>query len=433
MKKTLFYINLFLIFILQFISEVVSPIPTVVFGILCITAFLLVSTSHLMGLYLFLIPLSSGMVLYLTNVLFLIFIIIHFRGKLDANKNFIIISLLILFESIHVFINVNLGLDESIIKLLGFSACLLLFGFIKTLAKNINVTATLNFLIAGVLGFILITTGIYMFKYNISTFFTEIKRFGFVPYKKEEGLEGLIINPNTVGKYCAFIISSILTLNYFRIIKLNLLRISIITVFSIVGLLTLSRSFLLVMILILVMYLWFSIRSGRVFPVFVFGVVLTIFAVILITNTELYMSLTNRIFESDDISGSRFTIYSIYISILMSNGWLLLFGTGMQNYVEKYAKYDYLIDQATHNILLEVVSIWGVIGLLLVALLLVRILSNSMLGNIRSIDRYILLLPFFVVIISALFGQFFISYYHTFGIAIFSLVILSSNGVVKND
>lgn len=433
MKKTLFYINLFLIFLLQFISEVISPIPIVVFAFLCVTAYLLVSTDQLMGLYLFLIPLSSGAVLYLTNILFFVFIIINFKGKLEFNKNFIVILLVILLESVHVFINLNSGLDESVIKLLGFSVCMLLFGFIKTIAKNTDIIMTLNLLIAGVLGFILITTGIYIYKYNLSGFFTDIKRFGFVPYKKEDGLEGLIINPNTVGKYCAFIIAAILSLNYFRIINLSAFSVIIIAVFSVTGLLTLSRTFLLVIALILLTYLWFSIRSGKVFPLFVLAIIIAIFAIILTTNVELYSSLYDRIFEADDISGSRLTIYSIYISILLSNGWLLLFGTGMQNYVEKYMRVDNLITQATHNIVLEIISIWGILGLSLLIFLIASILKSSILRKIKSRDKYILLLPFFVVILSALFGQFFISYYHTFGIAIFSLVLLYNSGVVKND
>ncbi|OHR60351.1 O-antigen ligase family protein [Staphylococcus sp. HMSC061G12] len=432
MKKTLFYINLFLIFLFQFISEVVSPIPTLVFAFLCITAFLLVNTSQLMGLYLYLIPLSSGAILYLVNILFLIFLIIHFRKEIQLNKAFILIFLIILIESAHVFINVNTGLDESIIKLLGFAACILLFGFIETFSKSIDVKGTFNLLIFGVMGFILITTGIYIFKYNISDFFNEIRRFGFVPHKREDEMAGLIINPNTVGKYCAFIITMVLSFNYFGKISFNIWYLGVLVSISIVGLLTLSRTFLLVLGLILIIYLFFSILDKKIFPIIMFGIILSIFIGVLIFNEGLMDSLYSRLFDSNDITGSRFTIYTQYLMILLSNGMILLFGVGMQNYMDKFSKIDYTITQSTHNVLLEVLSIWGIIGLIIVILLFAYIIFTSKLWLLNSKAKAIILLPFLVVIISAFFGQFFISYYHTFGITLFSLVILYDKEVVVN-
>lgn len=434
MKKLLFYLNLFLIFILQFISEVVIPLPSILFALLCVTAFLLVGPSHIMGLYLYLILLSSGGVLYLVNMLFFISIIIYFRNEIKFDITLIFIFGIIFIESIHVLVNNSLGIEESIIKLFGFSACLLLFGFIRSLSKVIDIKATLNFLIYGLLGFTIITTGIYLFKYGIGNYFTEIRRFGFVPYKTEEGIGGLIINPNTLGKYCAFVIASILTLNTFGKIKLNIWYIFVLAMVAIVGLLTLSRTFLLVVALVMIIYLFTNVLGNKsVLSLFAFIIVISIFCIILYSNQSLYDSLYHRIFETDDISGSRLLIYSQYAAILFSHVSIFLFGVGMQNYVEKFSRLDTLISQSTHNVLLEVLSSWGIVGLLIIVILFSLIIVQSKVTNLKISKRIIILLPFFVVIISALFGQFFISYYHTFSIAIFSLVILYSDGVVKHD
>ncbi|UTB77166.1 hypothetical protein A2I62_00610 [Staphylococcus carnosus] len=162
MKKLLFYLNVLLIFLLQFISEVVTPIPSALFALLCVTAFLLVRPSHIMGLYLYLILLSSGGVLYLVNVMFFIMVIIYFYNEMTMDNSIVFILGIIIIESVHVLINNSFGLDESIIKLFGFSICLLLFGFVRSLGKVIDIKATLNFLIFGLLGFTMITTGIYL-------------------------------------------------------------------------------------------------------------------------------------------------------------------------------------------------------------------------------------------------------------------------------
>ncbi|UTB77167.1 hypothetical protein A2I62_00615 [Staphylococcus carnosus] len=200
-----------------------------------------------------------------------------------------------------------------------------------------------------------------------------------------------------------------------------------------VGLLTLSRTFLLVMALVMLIYLFTSVGARNIFSIFTFIAVILIFIIILYSNEGLYDSLYNRIFETDDISGSRFLIYSQYTAILFSHFSILLFGVGMQNYMEKFSELDNLINQSTHNVLLEVLSSWGVIGLLIVIILFSLIIMQSKVKKLKNSKRIIILLPFLVVVLSAFFGQFFISYYHTFSITIFSLVILYSDGVINHD
>ncbi|CAD2079237.1 O-Antigen ligase [Phocicoccus pinnipedialis] len=98
----------------------------------------------------------------------------------------------------------------------------------------------------------------------------------------------------------------------------------------------------------------------------------------------------------------------------------------MQDYILKLQNYNSNIFLASHNIIIEVITIWGGIGLLIVSLFLVKLITESrVFMNHDFYHKTIVLIPLLSLLISAMFGQFFISYYHTFGLLIMSLIILN--------
>lgn len=427
----MFFLSIISILILQLINQAYIPIPTMLFVFLFVCMFLLCNKEQILGVYLYLILLSSGYLLYLTNVLFVIFLVLKFRRKLSINNSFIFILIIILIESLHVFVNNNLGIDESFIKLLGFSICLIPFAFVKSFSNYINIKQTFNLFVFGFIGFTLITLNIYINDYGLGNYFTEIRRFGFMPNQVENEINGILINPNTIGKYAALIISVYLILFSYKKIKLNLLNITLLLYTMLIGFLTLSRTFLLLMFIILFIYMIVNFRMKNKFMNIFLLLSIFIGSLIIFMNDNLRQSIYNRVFETDDISGSRLLIYNQYIGIIREHANVLLIGTGMQDYSSKFTKYNDQIYQSAHNVFLEIISIWGIIGLATIILFTIFLVFESNIKKIRSnTKKTLILLPLLTILISAQFGQYFISYYHTFSVTIFSLLFLYSSEVI---
>ena len=257
-----------------------------------------------------------------------------------------------------------------------------------------------------------------------------VKRFGFSTEPIDNDSSQLLINPNTIGIYSAFIIIGLLVLIYFTKIKVNFLNILILAFASFIGMLTVSRTFILVLLICLGIIIILNINKKYSY-LFVICVTTII---MLLWNNSLVSNIKTRIFDSDDISGARFGIYSQYISIFLENSKVLLFGVGMQNYTKKIQKYNLLVDSSTHNLELECITIWGIIGLITVLALFIYVFFCCV--NFESKSWKLLIiktLPLICIFISAQFGQYFISYYHTFGFTLLGILFLDLKKEIKND
>lgn len=430
MRKSILYLFIILILILQLINQLYLQIPMILFAVLFVFIFLLSDKKQIIGVFLYLILISSGNLLYIVNVLFVFTLIIKFRKNLIVSRSVILLLLIILIETVHVIVNNNLGINESIIKLLGFSICLIPFGIIKSFSNYIDIKQTFYLFVLGFISFTLITINIYMVDYNLTNYFTEIKRFGFMPNKTDSDTNAILINPNTIGKYAALIVSSFLILYSCKKIKINFLNFLMLFYVILIGFLTLSRAFLLVTIFILLFYIISNLSKKSIVTNMLLFLFLIIGFLIILANSNLRSSVYNRIFETDDISGSRILIYNQYIEVIKEHTSIFLFGTGMQDYLFKFTKYNNEIYQAAHNLFLEIISIWGILGLIILATYTLMLITESNFIKIKSKQRQLLIiLPLLTIIISAQFGQYFISYYHTFSVTIFSLLFMFNDEV----
>ena len=429
--KNLVYCNLILIFLLQFINQVFIPIPLFIIGILYVFSFFFSNKENILGVYLYLIMISSGFLLYLTNILFVIFLLWYYRNNIIIGINSLLILLLTLNESVHVFINSLMGFQESIIKLFGFLVCFIPFMFLKQLRNTVNIKVTFNFLLLGFISFSLITIGTYITSYNVANFFNEIRRFGYLPKSKDES--DLLMNPNTIGKNSAFIVGTYLVLINLGYLKYTIKNIILISYVIFIGSLTLSRSFFLLMITALVLIAIYQMIKKKVLKItMLFLFLISSVLLMLRYATNFTKAMSKRILETDDISGGRLDIYSQYINIITTDYKVLLFGTGMQDYLLKVQNYNSFINQSSHNIVLEILTIWGIVGLIIVIMFMFNYIfecKNLLTSTIGT--KILLLIPIIIIILSAMFGQFFISYYHTFALTFFALILLDIKGVYK--
>ncbi len=434
MRNKFLFLFMFLLFLFQFINQVYFSISNVIFALAILIVFLLAKKESMLGVYIFLVLLSTNLMLYYLNIIFVIFLLIKFRKVLKINGSILLIAIIILIETIHVYLNINSGLNESVIKLFGFSICLVPFIFIKSFLKNSNILSTFYMFTVGFIGFTFITFGIYYHQYNLFNFFNEIRRFGFLPKTTGDDINNLIINPNTIGKYAALIISGSIALIKSKKMKINTSNTLIIFYVLFIGLLTLSRTFILIILIVCIIYFITNLSIKNIFHI---GVIILIFlclAMLLTFNVELYSALNERIFKSDNITGSRLDIYESYIKTLFENGYTFTFGVGMQDYNMKFNIFNNNITESSHNIIIETLSIWGLTGLIIIVLLFCFIIRNSDLFKIKNIsDKILMCLPLLVIFLSAFAGQYFISYYHTFSVTYLALLFIYSDEVIKYD
>lgn len=220
----------------------------------------------------------------------------------------------------------------------------------------------------------------------------------------EEGMR-ISYNPNSLGTLCAFSISILLILlnkaSQGKVIIIVLLIIQIL-----VGSLSLSRSFLILLAVIAFIYLLYVSRSlqglkkGLIFITIVtvgVSVSVNFFAPNLLEN---YSSR----FEVTDISNGRQDIIESYFDVLAQHPERLLLGVGLQDYSHKYGLSD-----ECHNGLQEILVTWGVVGIFLVALYIYGIYKFGLRGVPKKERELIYILPLIVLIIDAQSGQFFYS------------------------
>ncbi|MFH0716833.1 O-antigen polymerase [Staphylococcus delphini] len=428
MKNKIFILLLGLFFVLQLINQLYMPIPSMIQMGIVILLFLIVEKQSLLGLFCFTIMLSSSVLLYVENIIFVVALIYKFRKEIRISKAFIVVILIFLWELTHVFINVNNGFNESLIYTIGFGTCLLPFAIIKNIAKAMNVRKTLYLFFIGYFGFTIIIFLSYYQTFGTFDITGNVNRFGYSAHAGTEDINSrvLLINPNTIGIYSALIISSVIVLRHLKRLRIDFLSVMMLIYALFIGLMTLSRTFILVTVLTIFIYFIVQINNKFILRwlMLISTVLLTVYFVL--SQTQIIDMLKRRIFETNDISGNRLTIFNQYIHLVFREESILFFGVGMQNYIEKIKRFNGYIDSATHNIVLEVLTIWGILGIVLVLFLFYSSIDIKNLKEIgRLSDIVVKLLPLLVVIISAFFGQYFISFYHTFCFTFYALLILN--------
>lgn len=433
MRNSLLIIILILVVLLQFLNQLFFELPMIVMAILIVLSFLIVEKKLLIGLYCFYIPISIPTILYIVNVVFVIALLFKFRHDMKIDSTVFYMLLISMFESIHVYINISNGKDESIINLLGFLLCIIPFIVINSISLKIDKFETLKLFFLGFFSFTIIMFGKYYVEFGTFNIFNNVQRFGFSANEGEISTNELLLNPNTIGVYSALIVAIIIVLQRFKMIKHYLIVWFMFSYAIIIGLLTVSRTFLLIITTLFLLYLLSSIMKKNVASFFVGMGIFLITLVVFLSNNQLSRMIQARLFESDDISGSRFSIYEEYLRVIFTNENIFLLGVGMQDYLEKVKNINYLINQSTHNMILETLVIWGIFGLIVVICLFISIIYKSKFWlDTRLSDSLIKLFPIIAVLLSAQFGQYFISFYHTFSITLLALIYLSVKEGVRN-
>lgn len=236
-------------------------------------------------------------------------------------------------------------------------------------------------------------------QYSWADFLKMKVRFGNTRQLLGSDTEGMLLsyNPNTLGTIC--ILAAMFCLLLYH--KEKRPRYPVLFVLaSLIGITTQSRTFLIVYILAIVLYICLSCRSFSTAIKSLFGFAIGGTFIYILANRLLsnYIQSFSERLATDDISGGRIEIMQYYFSKMFQHIDRLIIGVGLQNY---QAKYGY--NMSAHNATQEVLITWGIIGLIIVIVLFVIIIQNAK----RLCPKALLIqyIPIFALLVATQAGQ----------------------------
>ncbi|KQL33383.1 O-antigen ligase [Psychrobacillus sp. FJAT-21963] len=315
--------------------------------------------------------------------------VVIFYYKKPINKSYlIIVGTFIVYEWCHIFYY-DL---KSIMLLISWSTAVLYVSlyFINSL-KTYNHKTVIKYFITGVI--ISILFGILDFYGKYGTLMTNNTTIRF---------KGGAGDPNYFSMYIIIAMFIMLYLVNQKSNKFLLFLYSLLFVFFVsFGVLSLSRMFLLVVVLLsalLILKILFEIKRYKkiVFFVFCISIIFVLFSLFYI---EEFASILNLLFSrftdfTNDPSGltsNRNVLAEQYIQLLIANTKDMIFGLGIQEYYLRSGA----IQLEAHNIILEILVVWGIVGFLIFTMFVVvlfkygnskrRFLNNSFISLVPII------------------------------------------------
>ena len=169
----------------------------------------------------------------------------------------------------------------------------------------------------------------------------------------------LTANANTIGYYSIAAISCLLVLQYYK--KINSILFLILFAVSFYGgVLSVSRTWAILMIFSVIVYLRFM-KHNIVKSLLLIGV-LSIGVVVFLSQNEIILEFFTQRFTEDSTNlstaGGRTIIFKSYNDYLADNPFSLLWGEGAVYYKEASG-----IASATHNALQQIIVSYGLVGL----------------------------------------------------------------------
>jgi len=207
---------------------------------------------------------------------------------------------------------------------------------------------------------------------------------------REEGML-LTFNPNELGTICTLaVLFSLLLYKKEKRPWYPLL----ILIASLIGITTQSRSFVIVYVLAILLYVCFSMHTLKSALKTIVGFTVGGGVIIALANRLLpgYISGIFDRFAVSDVSNGRIDIMQYYFNEMFKHIDRFIFGVGLQNYK---VKYNYFA--SSHNATQEILITWGILGLITVIFLLTVILIHAKKMNPQALPiQYIPLFSFLI-------------------------------------
>jgi len=192
----------------------------------------------------------------------------------------------------------------------------------------------------------------------------------------------------------------LVTMDYKRMPKLLALPLVGYALFIVV--MTRSRTGLLLMGLIVLVYYWVTVFRRKKFWAGLWILLAMILLAVVVFNVfpGAAQAILNRFTNQDDITNGRANLFGLYLNAWSEDAWCFLFGYGI-------GSYSNVVDiwEAPHNMITDILICWGLLGLILILSILVAQYKKG----IKRIDkkmRLLALLPAIIAVVASMAGQY---------------------------
>lgn len=341
-----------------------------IFALIVILASILSNTSTLIAIILFTIPLMCGLPGNFFLPVWILLIALHFlRNK---NRSFLppfwLATFFILFEIFHY---IWYDFENNYIEVASYYCSLLL---IFTLCySNLKIDYTRSVL-AFCIGCCVLLTIIFMMfiKGGDAAMMVEMSgRMGGDKVYAGDEIMTLRTNPNTIGLFSSTSIACALALFYYK--RFHFITLILIVFLCFVcGLFSVSRTWVLVLCLMVILYLFFQHKSKWVGYVTV-GLLLLSFIFFYLRNPEIVALFLNRFTDSSiQTGGNRTVLFEAYNNFMFDNLIYMLWGTSAQFYKDVTGIFN-----STHNGIQQIFICYGIIGVIILLGVYVRLLVRN--------------------------------------------------------
>lgn len=330
----------------------------------------------------FLLPFSTSIPINYIIIINWIILILKNLRQISIKKNIISTVLIVLLEIISI-----IDTKSSINTMINFVIPFIYTSFILLCyQKEVNYIKILKIFIASVI----ITDLIYVvatFQIHDITLFTTFKyRLGTLYYEDVQYL--LNINANDLALYNVFAIAIALLLFDQKKIKL-VFFISSMIILTVIGILTVSRAFIITYVLLILGYL--IVKKIKITTVLMICFALfMMISICMLAIPNLFMGICSNFverFTEEDSLGGRGDILVEYFEKMGDSPRNLLIGVGISNYAEKYD-----MSLKSHNATQEVLIAWGILGLALIIMTHIEFFK-AMKNKIHHKIELVMLMP----------------------------------------
>lgn len=390
---------LFLIF-LRYTLQI--DVPRVLsLGVICLIA-LYGTQTEVIAMMLCLVPMHEVVDFYYSMTAVLAIYVLKFYRRIRINLSIILVLAMAFWELLH-----SLSSDIEPVSLLSaFIPMALLALLMSSDICEIDYTFVVNAFAVSTIIICIIMIGqvLAWSDFNVVLALENLRRLGVV---SEEGSEAAItggaIHPNALGVICALGMTGLLQLRSAGLH--NKWSMPMVVAMLVFGALSSSRTFI-ACLLTMVFLLLCGYPGGIVKKLqFLGGVLLTVAVALLLLYTvvpDLLEYYIGRFFEADITTG-RDDLMVNYHKFIVDNNWVMLFGTGIQDYGKKLMVVHRVAVNVPHNSIQEIVIAWGLPGLILFGTLCMMPILQARKYNGRM--RVLNYIPLVIILAKSMAGQ----------------------------
>lgn len=295
--------------------------------------------------------------------------------RLKKSGLLILIVIMMAWELCHAFY----GEFDYVEYLRGFAELIILGMVTSVDLKNVDHKLVIRTLAVSVVGvcMIMLIMQLQQNNFNLLAIFSRGSRiFRFGQENMKEGTFAINFNANSLGLICNLAACSCLLLAARKEHCIWDILLAILAVTF--ALMTSSRAAAICLIMILVSYLLLADEKliKRIWAAAGGTLIVSIVAIILWRYLPSVFENLQARFERSDVWGGRSELFRYYGQFLFSSWEYALFGIGMQDIFGKVAPYSPVMN-VPHNGIQEIWLAWGVVGVVMMAIVIWKIVTTS--------------------------------------------------------